>query len=172
MRTGLLRCSLAICAFAAAGQSAAQSQWKAFSGRDGQAPAALILQDLQGKSLDLKQFHGEVVLVNFWATWCEPCRDEIPSLNRLQKQFDGKPLRILGVNIGEGKARIEQFMQRVPIEFTVLRDPDSEVMKAWRVKMLPVSFLIDKKGQLRYQLVGEANWDEAGIRAPVSELLK
>lgn len=150
----------------------AGSDWKKFSTPGGQAPMPLVLSDVAGQPIDLASFKGEVVLVNFWASWCEPCRDEMPSLNRLHRQLKGKDFRILAVNIGEGKPRIKQFLKRIPVDFTVLRDADSEVMKAWRVRMLPATFLIDKNGMLRFQLVGDANWDDPKMQAPILELLK
>jgi cytochrome c biogenesis protein CcmG/thiol:disulfide interchange protein DsbE len=168
----LLRIVFAACAVTLSGFAAAQSDWRAFSTPGGQVPAPLILTNLAGKKVDLAALKGEVVLVNFWATWCEPCRDEMPSLNRLQKSLGGKHFRVLGVNIGEGKPRIEEFLQRIPVDFTILRDSDTEVMKAWRVRILPASFLVDKNGMLRYQLVGDANWDDPDVRVPILELLK
>jgi thiol-disulfide isomerase/thioredoxin len=154
------------------GPASAQSNWKAFSAFGGQPASPLILPGLDGKTMDLSAFKGKVVLVNFWATWCEPCRAEMPSLNRLQQQLPGRQFYVVGVNAGEGKPRIEQFLQRTPVSFTILRDADMEVMRAWRVRVLPASFLVDKNGMLRYQLVGDANWDDAALRAPILELLK
>lgn len=164
-------CLAAVC-FTSAAPALAQGAWKAFSTPGGQTPAPMALEDLNGKTIDVAALKGEVVLVNFWATWCEPCREEMPSLNRLHKQLGDRKLRVLGVNVGEGKPRIRQFLDRVPIDFTILRDADSDVMKAWRVRVLPASFLIDRNGMLRYQLIGEANWDDARIRAPILELLR
>ena len=173
MINSLIRTTLVICFSAIAGCAAAQSsEWKAFSTPGGQVPAALKLTSLAGKHIDLGVYKGEVVLVNFWATWCEPCRDEMPSLNRFQHQLQGKQFRVLGVNVGEGKQRIQQFLKLVPVDFTIVRDADSDVMKAWRVRVFPASFLIDKNGMLRYQLEGEANWDDARLQAPILELLK
>jgi cytochrome c biogenesis protein CcmG/thiol:disulfide interchange protein DsbE len=163
---------IAVCAMMLSGSAVAGSAWKEFSTPGGQAPSPLILPDLAGQPVDLAALKGNVVLVNFWATWCEPCRDEMPSLNRLHQRLAGKRFRILGVNIGEGKPRIAQFLTRIPVDFTVLRDADSEVMKAWRVRILPLSFLVDKDGMLRYQLTGDANWDNPDVRAPILELLK
>ncbi|MES2537010.1 MAG: TlpA disulfide reductase family protein [Pseudomonadota bacterium] len=172
---GLRRCFaslwFAACTSIAASGAFAQSDWKTFSTPGGQAPSAFSLDDLTGKTIDLAALKGEVVLVNFWATWCEPCRDEMPALNRLQQQLGGRKLRVLGINVGEGKPRIEQFLQTMPVGFTILRDADSDVMKAWRVRILPASFLIDKKGMLRYQIVGDAHFDEANVRAPILKLL-
>lgn len=131
-----------------------------------------MLPDLADKPVDLAALKGQVVLVNFWATWCEPCRDEIPSLNRLQHQLAAKDFKIVAINIGEGKPRIEQFLKRIPVDFTILRDVDNDVMKAWRVRILPASFLIDKTGMLRFQLTGDADWGSASSQAPILELLK
>jgi thiol-disulfide isomerase/thioredoxin len=172
MTKGLLFLSFAACTMLLSGPASAQSNWKAFSASGGQPASPLILPGLDGKTIDLSAFKGKVVLVNFWATWCEPCRAEMPSLNRLQQQLPHRQFHVVGVNAGEGKPRIEQFLQRTPIGFTILRDADMEVMRAWRVRVLPASFLIDKNGMLRYQLVGDANWDDAALRAPILELLK
>ena len=149
----------------------AQAAWVAYSGQ-GQPPMPLLLNDLDGNPVDLASLKGQVVLVNFWATWCEGCRVEIPALNRLQQRFKQPKLHILGVNIGEGKARIGQFTQRIPIQYTILRDADSVAIKAWRVRIMPTTFLIDKQGRLRYELAGEADWDDPTIQAPVLDLLK
>lgn len=146
--------------------------WKAFSAEGGQAPAPMVLADIAGREVDLASLRGEVVLVNFWATWCEPCREEMPSLQRLQQKLGGKGFRVVAVNVGEGAARIRQFLERTPVSFTMLRDADSEVMKAWRVRMLPASFLVDRKGMLRYQIVGEADYEDPVQQAPILELLK
>ncbi|GAA4027624.1 TlpA disulfide reductase family protein [Actimicrobium antarcticum] len=150
----------------------AEAAWTTYSTPGGQPPPALVLDDLEGKPVDLASLKGQVVLVNFWATWCEGCKAEIPALNRLQQTFKDRKLQVLGINIGEGKPRIAQFTQRIPIQYKVLRDADSDVMKAWRVRIMPTSFLIDKQGKLRYQLVGDADWDDPKIQAPVLELLK
>lgn len=148
------------------------ASWKAFSGEGGQAPAPMVLADIAGREVDLASLRGEVVLVNFWATWCEPCREEMPSLQRLQNKFGARGFRVVTVNVGEGALRIRQFLERTPVSLTMLRDADSDVMKAWRVRMLPASFLIDRKGMLRYQIVGEADYEDPVQQAPVLELLK
>jgi thiol-disulfide isomerase/thioredoxin len=151
--------------------TASAGDWKAYSGADGQAPPPLALTDLNGREIDLAEFKGSVVLVNFWATWCEPCRQEMPSLNQLQKRLGARRFKVLAVNIGEGRARIQQFLAAVPVDFTIVRDADSTVMKAWRVRILPSSFLIDQNGSMRYQLVGDADWNDASLQAPILELL-
>jgi cytochrome c biogenesis protein CcmG/thiol:disulfide interchange protein DsbE len=167
-----LRASFSALAFIAALPVMAASDWKAYSTPEGQAPQALSLGDLAGKTVDLKSLKGQVVLLNFWATWCEPCRDEMPAMNRLQQKFGARGLRVIAVNLGESRPRIEQFLRTTPVDFLILRDDDSAVSKAWRVRVLPASFLLDRNGMLRYQLVGEAKWDSPSLQAPILELLK
>jgi thiol-disulfide isomerase/thioredoxin len=164
----LSACLLFICLL---GNPAQAAGWKAYSTEGGQAPVPLVLEDLAGRDVDLASFKGEVVLVNFWATWCEPCREEMPSLERLQQKLGGKGLRVLAVNVGEGAPRIRQFLERTPVSLSIVRDAESAVTKAWRVRMLPASFLVDRRGMLRYQIVGEADYDDPAQQAPVLELL-
>jgi thiol-disulfide isomerase/thioredoxin len=165
----LSACLLSACLI---GSQAQAASWKAFSTEGGQEPASLVLADLAGRDVDLSSFKGQVVLVNFWATWCEPCREEMPSLQRLQQKLGSRGFRVLAVNVGEGAPRIRQFLERTPVSLSIVRDADSDVMKAWRVRMLPASFLVDRRGMLRYQIVGEADYDNAAQQAPVLELLK
>lgn len=167
-----LRASLFVLALCAALPVSAASEWKPYSTAGGQVPQALSLADLAGKTVDLPSLKGQVVVVNFWATWCEPCRDEMPAMNRLNQTLGPRGLKIIAVNLGESRPRIQQFLRSTPVDFQVLRDDDSAVSKAWRVRMLPASFLIDRKGMLRYQLVGEAKWDDPTVQAPILELLK
>jgi len=167
--SGLL---LSLCALACGSSAYAIGTWKAYSADGGQAAEPLVLPDLNGKPVDLAAFKGEVVLVNFWATWCEPCRQEMPSLQRLEKKLAGKGFRVLAVNLGEGAPRIRQFLEQTPVHLSIVRDADSDVKKAWRVRVLPASFLVDRRGMLRYQLVGEADYDDPTQQAPVLELLK
>lgn len=172
MKAWFARVLLAAFACSLALPALARSEWRAYSTPGGQAPLPLSLNDLAGRTVNLDSLRGQVVLLNFWATWCEPCREEMPSMNRLQKKLAARGFKVIGVNLGEGRQRIEQFLRTTPVDFAILRDDDSAVSKAWRVRVLPASFLIDRNGKLRYQLVGEAEWDDAAMQAPILELLK
>ena len=119
---------------------------------------ALALQDLAGGRHDLADYRGKVVLINFWATWCEPCRDEIPSMQRLAERLRGQPFAILGVNHGEAHSRVREFAERMRIGFGILLDPNLEAPRAWRVRILPASFLVAKDGRVRYRVIGEMDW--------------
>jgi cytochrome c biogenesis protein CcmG, thiol:disulfide interchange protein DsbE len=156
---------LAACAFAPA---AGAAEFRAWGG--GPTPA-LELQDMQGREHRLDDYRGKVVLVNFWATWCAPCRDEMPSIERLRRSMEGEPFEVLAVNLAEPRSRIEHFLAQVPLSFPVLRDRDTKTAKAWRARMLPATYLVDAAGRIRYVHYGELDWSGPEARAKVRELL-
>jgi thiol-disulfide isomerase/thioredoxin len=137
----------------------------------GDATPALELQDLQGRTHRLADYRGRVVLVNFWATWCEPCREEMPSMDRLRGSLAGQPFEILAVNLAEPLSRVERFLEKMPLGFPVLRDSDEAAAKAWRARVLPASYLVGKDGKVRWVVVGELDWTSAAARARITELL-
>jgi peroxiredoxin len=132
----------------------------------------LELADLAGKEHRLADYRGSVVLVNFWATWCVPCREEMPSIDKLRSSLKGKPFEVLAVNLAEPLSRIEKFAATLPVGFPLLRDRDGTVSKAWKAKLLPASFLIGRDGRIRYVVYGELDWSSDAVRARVAELLK
>ena len=137
----------------------------------GGATPELALADLAGKEHRLADYRGRVVLVNFWATWCEPCREEMPSIDKLRSSLKGKRFEVLAVNLAEPLSRIEKFAATVPLGFPLLRDRDGAASKAWNAKLLPASFLIGRDGRIRYVAYGELDWSSDAVRARVAELL-
>ncbi len=138
------------------------------------APTPLALQDLNGKSHTLAAYKGKVVLVNFWATWCPPCRAEMPSIQRLKMRMAGKPFAVLAVNMAESKADIDTFlsaMQDPKLDFTILRDKDGAALKAWKVFVFPTSFVLDADGKVRYSLIGSTEWDAPDTMKQIEALL-
>ena len=131
----------------------------------------LALSDLNGKPLNLKNYLGKVVMVQFWATWCPPCRKEMPSMMRLQTMMAGKPFVILAVNMGETEKEVKDFLSQVNADFTILMDSDGKAISAWKVFVAPSTFLVDPKGNIRYALQGGAEWDAPEYVAKISELL-
>ncbi len=118
----------------------------------------LVLTDLDGRTVDLKGLKGRVVVVNFWATWCEPCREEMPSLERLRERLKGRPVEVLTVNYGENPVRIRDFLQRQKITLPVLLDPGKEAAAKWRAGGLPITYLVDPRGRVRHYVFGERDW--------------
>ncbi len=138
---------------------------------DGSTTPPLVLRDLDGKSHDLAAYRGQVVLVNYWATWCEPCRDEMPAIQRLKNRLSGKPFAVLAVNLDEPESRIRNFLLKMPLDFPILVDAGKQATKAWKVRVLPMSFIIGRDGRIRYSLTGELAWDHDSVVSLIAELM-
>ena len=132
----------------------------------------LSLKDLQGVNHDLSQYQGQVVLVQFWATYCPPCVKEMPSMNHLQDKLKkaGVPFKILAINMAETKAEVEAFVKKVKPEFTILLDESGTSIGQWNVFAAPSNFLIGKDGQVHYTLFGGVEWDSAPIIQTITQL--
>jgi thiol-disulfide isomerase/thioredoxin len=131
----------------------------------------LVLRELDGRRHRLADYRGKVVLVNFWATWCVPCRDEMPSIQRLKDRLADKPFVVLAVNLDEPEARVRTFLSQMKVDFTVLLDPEKKAAKAWKARILPASFVIGPDGRIRYSVVGELDWGHDRVVSRISELL-
>lgn len=131
---------------------------------------ALRLPDDDNRLVDLAQYRGKVVLVNFWATWCPPCRKEFPSLARLRGLFKTAPFEVVAVNMGEEPDAVFSFAGNT--DFPVLFDRDAKAMAAWSVLGLPTTFLLDRQGRLAYRATGGREFDAPEIVALVKSLLR
>ena len=129
------------------------------------------LPDLDGDDWSLKAARGNVVVVNFWATWCPPCVAEMPALERLQKKFAGQPLQVIAVNVGEEPYDIALFLRQLPIDLTILLDRKGRTQKAWNVRGLPTTVILDAEGAIRYHVPGQRAWDSAEIVTTLRDLL-
>ena len=131
----------------------------------------LATQALDGKPVDLKSLQGRVVVVNFWATWCEPCKAELPSLVKLKDEMAGRPFELVTVNYGEFPDKINQYLAKSGLKLPVALDTQNEVSKDWKVGGLPMTFLVDARGRVRYYVFGERAWNEGESRKLVEKLL-
>lgn len=130
--------------------------------------------DMQGKTWTLEALRGRAVLMNFWASWCAPCRVEMPTLQTLAG-FYGDAVQVLAVNVGEGPRAIARFLQSSALDanaLTVLLDTEKEAARAWgAATVLPTTVLIDATGRPRYQVQGELDWSGARAQRLVDALL-
>lgn len=123
------------------------------------APAPdFALKDRDGNEVSLASLRGKVVFVNFWATWCEPCRDEMPSLQQLARSIDPKNAVFLAISVDEEWEPIDDFLGSGPKRYRVLLDADSSVAKSFGTTQFPESFIIDAKGKLVYKFIGARDW--------------
>ena len=138
--------------------------------KGGPAPA-LELADPDGALHRLAEYRGKVVLVNFWATWCGPCRDEMPSIERLRSAMQDRPFAILAVNVGESPRVAREFAEKLPVTFTVLLDRDTRTARAWGARVLPASYLIGPDGAIRYSYFGDLDWSSDAVRASIEAMM-
>ena len=132
--------------------------------------------DLRGnRPVTISDYRGKVVLVNIWATWCPPCREEMPSMERLHKKFAGTDFRIAAVSVDgdafytaekKGPAEVLAFADQMGLTFDILHDPSGAIRRAYDIFGVPESFIIDRDGVIVKRVIGAANWD-----APVNQAL-
>lgn len=117
-------------------------------------------QTLDGQTVQLSQLRGQVVFLNFWATWCVPCKREMPAMERVHQALQGQPFRMLAVNLQEGPDAIRTFVDELGLTFDIVLDPVGEITREYRVNNLPLTYLIDKQGMIVARAIGERPWDE------------
>ena len=135
------------------------------------APSSLELRNLTGTRYSLADYRGQVVMVNFWGTWCPPCVEELPALARLAATLQDRPFVMLGVTVKEEPADVRRFLERTPVAFPTLLDPDGREFQRWRVQVFPTTFLIGADGRVHEEMVGPRNWDDPYFRGFVEALL-
>ena len=137
----------------------------------GNVPAPdFTLQDTSGKTHRLSDYRGRPVIINFWTTWCPPCREELPSMNRAWHQLEHEDIAMLAINMGEDEDTIFIFSADYPTDFPILMDQSGEVIERWPVKGLPTTFVIDPEGNFVYRVIGTREWDDDKLLEKVRAL--
>ncbi len=124
-----------------------------------EAPA-IELEDLDGNAVTLSQFRGQVVIVNFWATWCPPCRKEMPSMQRAWAELQANDVMMLAVHVGGKPDQVWEFAGEYDLEFPILMDASSKVSRSWPMRGLPTTFVIGPEGRIVYMALGGREWDD------------
>jgi peroxiredoxin len=127
---------------------------------------------LAGTTVRLGELRGQVVFLNFWATWCVPCRAEMPAMERVNQAFRGHPFRMLAVNLQEPPDTIRKFVDELELTFDIVLDPTGEITRNYSVNNLPLTYLIDKQGMIVARAIGERPWDEDAYLAYLRGVLE
>jgi thiol-disulfide isomerase/thioredoxin len=132
------------------------------------------LEDMDKKKFSLKDYRSKVVLLNFWATWCPPCRREMPSLERLHQKFKGKDFVVLALNQMEDGDKVFTFTGELGVELTfpIIFDKDSSVSRAYGVQGLPTTYVVDKKGNVRFRAIGGREFDHPEVEKLILQLMQ
>ena len=135
------------------------------------SPLAIDLMSVDGKPFTRTSYSGKVTVVNFWASWCGPCVEEIPALNRLRQSMLGKPFELISINYAEKPEKILEFMQMVDVDFPVLLDLDGQYSSKWNVLVYPATFVIGPDNRIAYGVNGAIEWDSPDVIKQLNALL-
>jgi peroxiredoxin len=137
----------------------------------GPAKPDFSLQDLNGQNVTLKTFKGRTLLVHFFATWCDPCREELPALNRFLKRSAAN-MSVVAISVAEVDPRVRRFFEAAPVDFPVLLDRDRTIAKSWKISALPTTYVLD--ANMKPVLVVEADfaWDTIDVEPATGKLIK
>ncbi|MGH9776499.1 MAG: TlpA family protein disulfide reductase [Candidatus Acidiferrales bacterium] len=127
--------------------------------------------ELGGKPETLAALHGKIVVLNFWATWCPPCVEEAPSLNRLQERIASRGATILGVSVDDDGDAYRQFLSLHQVNFPTFRDPTKKIANEYGTFVYPETYIIDRQGHILRKIVGEQDWDSPEMMAYFDSLL-
>ncbi|MBW2714435.1 MAG: TlpA family protein disulfide reductase [Deltaproteobacteria bacterium] len=140
-------------------------------GRGTPAPGFELQPVGGGTPLALEQLRGKIVLLNFWATWCEPCKDEMPAMERLYRALAGSDFELVAVSVDEDEAIVDAFVNQLGLSFPILMDPSKEVAIAYQVFRFPESLLVGRDGVVLERYVGPKDWDADAYLDRIRRLL-
>lgn len=157
----LLKVGICLLALASFAQPALAADEEDLAPVPGTPPApAFDLKDAQNRPQRLADYLGKPIILNFWATWCPPCREEMPSMQRAHEALSKEGIAVIGINVGDDAEAIGNFLDEVQVDFPLPMDPDYKVAQSYPLKGLPTTYVIDPKGRLVYAALGERAWDD------------
>ncbi|XHS78982.1 TlpA disulfide reductase family protein [Burkholderiaceae bacterium UC74_6] len=152
--------------------AAMQMRWGHAEGIKRPWPKGQLTPALELPGFKLSDLRGQVVLLNFWASWCPPCRDELPSLELLEAALEKDGFKVVALNFRETDAALKRFLDTMPSSLSIYRDADGTAAKAFGAKVFPTSVLIDRAGHAQFSVVGEMEWNRDPARAWIAEIMK
>jgi peroxiredoxin len=141
-------------------------------GAGDEAPRCALKTFKDGAPLDLSQYRGKVVFLDFWASWCGPCAHSMPFLDEMQARYKSSGFEVVGVNLDEERADADHFLEQHPIHFAAVSDPSGECPQRYGVPAMPSSYLIDRQGKIRHVLLGFRDGEREETRAKIQALLE
>lgn len=144
----------------------------AFALKPGDVPPPLAAPSESGDILGLQNYRGQVVYIDFWASWCAPCREAMPQYDRLYRQWRGRGLTILGVNVDTDRKAAQRALKRTPVSFPVIYDPTGQWPERFDLPTMPSGYLIDRKGRVRHVHAGFRSGDLPALEALIDAALK
>jgi peroxiredoxin len=136
-----------------------------------EAPEFSLMSDA-GRPVQLGDFRGKFLVLNFWATWCPPCLEELPSLNRFHEQFSGKGVVVLGVSVDEDESTYREFLKKAGVGFLTARDASRKTPRTYGTFKYPETYFVDRQGKIVGKIIGARDWTDPQMVADVEQLLK
>ena len=126
----------------------------------------------QQKQIELSKYHGKVVFIDFWASWCQPCRKSFTWMNKMQSLYGSEGFKVIAINLDESRAKADEFLQQIPANFDVAFDPQGNTAEAYKIKAMPSSYLIDKNGKVVHANLGFRGNDEDKLETKIRNLVR